>query len=533
VQWTEEAESYFEKVPPFVRPMAKRGVETYARSKGIGVVTPELIRLAKEKSMGKKKKNDEGSEKKPGNWGDMNRSTSRLHPEISIFFAKEGVDPLRYAFEKKTAVHAGAGGTYLEKEQVMETWAECSAKVDHSKRRTVYIHTPFCRSHCRFCGFYMYKLEKDSSRIYSHGLLHEISLASETAAVQDEPIHAVYFGGGTPTDLEAGDLEKLLEGVHKYLPLSNDCEITIEGRVDNFTDAKIDACLRGGANRFSLGVQTFDTKVRRLMGRRAKREEILELLGKLCDRNQASVVIDLIYGFPNQTMDIWLEDVRTFIEDTELDGCDMYQLNVFNGGPLANAIEEGKVPQAADIPTQAEMFSVGRQMAQVARLNRLSLCHWGRSSRERNRYNSFTRFGATCIPFGCGAGGRLNGYHFFQEGELPKYFQQVESGEKPIGTVMKLPEQTPFFSELVGCMEEGSVNIRTLEKKYNLDLSGMFKPLLDQWEKTGLVINHQNGWLDMTEAGEFWTVTMSQAMIDYFVLMTKTLKKMTGESPCI
>jgi len=50
----------------------------------------------------------------------------------------------------------------------------------------------------------------------------------------------------------------------------------------------------------------------------------------------------------------------------------------------------------------------------------------------------------------------------------------------------------------------------------------MFKPLLDQWEKTGLVTSQENGWLEMTEAGEFWTVTMSQAMIDYFVLMTKT-----------
>lgn len=522
MQWTEEAESYFEKVPPFVRPMAKRGVETYARSKGIGVVTPELIRLAKEKTMGgKKKKDEEGKKKKPGNWGDMNRSTSRLHSEASTFFAKEGVDPLRYAFEKKTAVHAGAGGSYLERDKVMETWANCINKVDRSKRRTVYLHTPFCRSHCRFCGFYMYKLEEDSSRIYSHGLLHEISLAGKMVAAQEEPIHAVYFGGGTPTDLEAGDLERLLDGVRKHLPLANDCEITIEGRVDNFTDAKIDACLRGGANRFSLGVQTFDTKVRRLMGRRAKREEILELLGKLCDRNQASVVIDLIYGFPDQTMDIWQEDVRTFIEDTELDGCDMYQLNIFNGGPLANAIEKGTVPPAAEISTQAEMFSVGRQMARDARLNRLSLCHWGRSSRERNRYNSFTRFGATCIPFGCGAGGRLHGYHFFQKGELSDYLKRVEAGEKPIGTVMKLPEMTPLFSELVGYMEEGAVNIRTLGEKYSLDLLGIFKPLLDQWEKTGLVSNHENGWLEMTEAGEFWTVTMSQAMIDYFSLMKK------------
>ncbi len=523
MQWTEEAETYFEQVPPFVRPMAKKGVEKFARSTGVEVITPEIIRLAKETSMGTKKKDD--GHKKPGNWGDMNRSTSRLHPEVSTFFAKEGVDPLRYAFDRKTAVHAGAGGSYLEKDQVMQTWDDCINKVDRSKRRTVYLHIPFCRSHCRFCGFYMYKLEENSSRIYSQALLQEISLLKNMPAVQDEPIQAVYFGGGTPTDLEAGDIERLLDGVHKYLPLANDCEITIEGRVDNFTDAKIDACMRGGANRFSLGVQSFDTKIRRQMGRRASREEVLELLGKLCDRNQASVVIDLIYGFPDQTMDIWQEDVRTFIEDTELDGCDMYQLNIFNGGPLANAIEDGRVSAAAEISTQAEMFSLGRRMAYDARLNRLSLCHWGRSGRERNRYNSFTRFGATCIPLGCGAGGRLHGHHFFQTGEIGDYYKRVEAGEKPIGTVMKLPDETPLFSELVGYMEEGAVNLRNLGKKYKSDLVGIFKPLLNQWEKTGLVTQYENGWLEMTEAGEFWTVTMSQAMIDYHLLMTKEKSK--------
>ena len=310
MQWTEEAESYFDKVPPFVRPVAKKGVETYARSQGYATVTPELIRQAKEKMMGKK----DDDKQKPGNRGQLNRETSRLHPEISRFFAREGVNPLRYAFDKKTAVHAGAGGSHLEKDQVMTAWEDCAFIADFSKRRTAYVHIPFCRSHCRFCGFYMYKLEPDSSRTYTHALLHEISRAAELPAVREQPIHAVYFGGGTPTDLEPEDLEQLLQGVRKHLPLANDCEITMEGRVDKFTDAKIDACIRGGANRFSLGVQTFNTKVRRRMGRRATREEVLELLAKLCDRNQAAVVIDLIYGFPDQSMDIWEADVRTFLE---------------------------------------------------------------------------------------------------------------------------------------------------------------------------------------------------------------------------
>ncbi len=517
MKWTDEARAYFEKVPPFVRPMAKKGVEAFARRRGYATVTVEILREAKEKMMPDKG----GHVLERGNWGKLDRQTSRLQTETSRFFAREGVDPLKYAFEKKTAVHAGAGGTYLEGLAVQAAWEASAGKSDDSRLRTVYVHIPFCRGRCRFCGFYMHNLKSDSSRVYIDALLDEIRQGADLPAVTDAPILAVYLGGGTPTDLEADDLERLLSGIHRYLPLSNDCEITVEGRVDGFTDEKMDACIRSGANRFSLGVQTFDTEVRRLMGRRASREEILDRLSRLTALNQAATIIDLIYGFPGQTMDIWEKDVRTFLDETDLDGCDMYQLNVFQGGPLATAIEEGRIEPAADIPVQAEMFSLGRRLAAKARLRRLSMCHWSRSTRERNRYNTFTRYGATCIPFGCGAGGRLSGHYFFQEGGLPEYYRRVREGEKPVATAMKLPEHSPLFRKLVGRMEEGALDLVSLGKRHGLDLNGIFGPLLSQWERTGLVRLDEDGWIELTEAGEFWNVNLAQALIDYFLLVTE------------
>ena len=69
----------------------------------------------------------------------------------------------------------------------------------------------------------------------------------------------MYFGGGTPTALEASDIVRLIRAVKKNLPLANDCEITFEGRLSNFGPDRMEACMEGGTNRFSLGVQTFDT----------------------------------------------------------------------------------------------------------------------------------------------------------------------------------------------------------------------------------------------------------------------------------
>ena len=74
------------------------------------------------------------------------------------------------------------------------------------------------------------------------------------------------YGGGTPTALQADDLRRILKEVRAVLPLANDCEITVEGRLSNFGPDKMEACFDGGANRFSLGVQSFDTEIRQAMG---------------------------------------------------------------------------------------------------------------------------------------------------------------------------------------------------------------------------------------------------------------------------
>jgi oxygen-independent coproporphyrinogen-3 oxidase len=511
--WSDEAREHFKKVPPFVRPMAKKSVEQFARRHGHTVITPEIISRAK----GNNDNHPAGEKgRKATNLGKLDRQTSRLHEPNQDWFAREGVDPLRYAFAEKAAVHAGAGGEHLPSDEVSETWNRLAMLPDNNPRRTVYVHIPFCRSRCRFCGFYMYGKNECDSNEYTDALLAEMEQAARQAAVAEQVIHAVYLGGGTPSDLEAVDLCRLVAGIRTILPLANDCEITVEGRVAGFSVDKITACLDGGANRFSIGVQSFSTEIRRKMGRISDREQVLAMLDNLAGNNNAATVIDLIYGFPGQTMDIWQEDVRTFLEETALDGCDMYQLNVFRGGPLATAIEEGRLEPAADIPVQADMFALGRRMAMRERMKRLSMNHWAWNERERNRYNSFTRFGATCIPFGCGAGGRLQGHYFFQEGNLKQYYKFVANREKPIATAMRLSRWRPFFRDLVGSMEEGAVNLHRLARDHGVDAPGLFAPLLEQWQRVGLITLDGDGWLELTEAGEFWNVTLAQKLIDYF-----------------
>lgn len=163
---------------------------------------------------------------------------------ISAYFA-DSADPLHAAFKAKAVIHSGPGGMPLMGEaaqkRLSELWEE-----PRSGKGLAYFHVPFCETRCLYCLFYQNPFKEDASREYARRLIREIELWSDRAAQNSGLIHAVYFGGGTPTALLSEDLKAVLKAVHEHLPLANDCEITLEGRIHHFEDAKMEAALAGG-----------------------------------------------------------------------------------------------------------------------------------------------------------------------------------------------------------------------------------------------------------------------------------------------
>jgi oxygen-independent coproporphyrinogen-3 oxidase len=179
----------------------------------------------------------------------------------ACFAATDG-DPLGSAFPRKLAIHAGLGGAPVEEERRADLLGHLLSR-PRTGKTAAYVHVPFCETHCLYCGFYTKAYGPGESARYTDALLRELDMWAHAPAQNEGPVHAVYIGGGTPTALEAPDLTRLLRGIGAALSLANDCEITVEGRIHNFGPDKMEACLAGGANRFSLGVQTFDTELRR------------------------------------------------------------------------------------------------------------------------------------------------------------------------------------------------------------------------------------------------------------------------------
>ena len=227
-------------------------------------------------------------------------------------------------------------------DDIAAIWPRLLADCGSPRQRLAYIHVPFCANHCLFCAFYRNAYTATEAATYAARVVAEIEREADGGGIRHHPIEAVYLGGGTPSALSADDLARILDTVRRRLPLAPDCEITLEGRIIHFDDDKIDTCIAAGVNRISVGVQSFDTAVRRRQGRRASKEEAIRFLEGIRDRNRVALVIDLLYGLPGQTLEVWREDLR-IADDLAPDGIDLYGLNLIPGTPLHRAVAAGKL----------------------------------------------------------------------------------------------------------------------------------------------------------------------------------------------
>ena len=421
-------------------------------------------------------------------------------------------DPLHAAFRAKAAVHAGPMGMPM-------IWALARGKLNslsHRKREgkaLAYIHVPFCETRCLYCLFYQNPYRPEQSSAFASRLIRELELTSKKVSQNCAPVHAVYFGGGTPTALEADDLKRILKALPKCLPLANDCEITVEGRIHNFTDEKMEAALEGGANRFSLGIQSFNSKVRQSVMRVDDRDTLIARLEKLISYDNAAVVMDLIYGFPGQSLEVWEDDLKT-AASLALDGVDCYQLNVFEKSPLAKYIANGKLPAAADSAMKADMFAMSVEHFTNAQWRRLSNNHWGRTTRERNIYNALGKSACDCLAFGCGAGGRLKGHSFMLERKLSDWEALIDAGQKPVWVFTRPGPHWRMLRTVSAAMESGAANLAAIGREYGKPVDDITRPVTDQWIEAGLLVR-TGEWLVQTVAGQYWHVTLAQLLIDF------------------
>lgn len=430
-------------------------------------------------------------------------------------------DPLRFAFAKKQGAHAGGISNMVPMPEIQTTLAQAFALPPNQSNapRCLYLHIPFCRVRCTFCNFFQYASSKELIAKYVESLCAEIRWKAKSAWAQAASFQAVYIGGGTPTDLSSSEIRRIMAEIKRYFPLTPDCEITLEGRVNRFTEEKFESALDAGINRFSFGVQSFNTDVRKSAKRLDDREYVLEQLNKYVRYNAAPVVIDLLFGLPYQTMDVWQQDLNDYLA-SGVHGVDLYQLLEMRGIPMATMVEQGKLPAPADTQMKASMYARGVDFMDRHYQRRLSVSHWARDNRERSIYNSLAKTTAEIMPLGAGGGGNLNGLQMMQTRDLDSYIQSISEANYPVPMLFRASCNHGINSCIKAAFDRGVLSSKALDLAAGTGIFVAVKPLFEAWQQNGLVTLSSTPvteegceYLKLTLAGQFWSVTMSQILI--------------------
>lgn len=454
---------------------------------------------------------------------------ARDHPQsaskpLSAYLVAAGRDPLTEAFAEREFAPPWRGAVAIDPREANDVIERVFA-TPRTEPAVAYIHVPYCQTHCLFCGFFQNTWRPLAGDAFVDDVLSEIDARARTPLVASAPIEAVYIGGGTPTALSSEALARLIAGLRRLLPLAQDCEITLEGRSYDFGVAKAAAVLDVGVNRISLGVQTFDTAIRRRLGRKLDGRAISDFLAGLVRLDSASVVCDLIYGLPGQDDRVWKRDLDAAVE-LGLDGLTLYALNVWRGGPLARAIANGHVPPAATLARQALAYRSAADLLRSRGWRRLSQSHFARTPRERNRYNAAIKRGASCLPFGSGAGGQAHGHRWRNVIATERRAAMRAEGYAAVEGVARLPPDYRAQAAIAGGLETGALDLCAVEA-----LAPGFRaaaaPLIESWAAAGL--GETAGELfRTTDAGAFWITNLTSGLYAALERARLTYSRRTG-----
>lgn len=414
------------------------------------------------------------------------------------------------------------GGVPMPRPQWQNIWKK---KLPHAADMDAlaYLHIPFCANHCVFCGFYRNAWKDRQSSVYTDKIIEEMAAEAEVRTGKGK-IRAVYFGGGTPTALLTEDLVRLIRACYQYLPLAEDCEFTIEGRMSHFDLEKAQACLEAGANRISIGVQTFNTAIRRRLGRKHSGDEAFEYLAKLCELD-AVIVADLMFGLPNQTDEVWQNDIARAAE-LPLSGLDTYAFNLYPMLPINRMIEKGAFPTPPGFDIQADQYAYTVETLLEKGWEQVSNSHFAYPGRgERNRYNTLIKSDISCLAFGSGAGGNFGGFSYQVQGDLESYLA-TPKGEKNIAFMSGHSPNKALLSKVQHDIETGRLNPSLF------DGNKAAQKLIAQWQEMQLFKEpDSDGLIRLNTSGRYWSPTLIRKLMLTLPTQEKdqTMQKLSAE----
>ena len=365
----------------------------------------------------------------------------------------------------------------------MRVVSKCIILLYMKRELELYIHIPFCARKCGYCDFLSAPAEKSMQAAYVQRLCREIEEASGLAQVYE--VSTVFFGGGTPSLLDAGHIRRIMGTIKDYYPVRADAEITLEANPGTIDQEKLEIWREARINRLSMGLQSADNQELKLLGRIHTWEEFLDNYRLARAAGFRNINIDLMSALPGQTCGGW-RDTLLKVADLGPEHISAYSLIVEEGTPFYNRY--GEHPEL--LPTEEE----DRQMYGDTRtiLNRYGY--------ERYEISNYARPGYACRHnlgywnrteykgFGLGAASLLENARTTNQSDLNKYLDGQYEGSREELSEQAVREEYFFLG------------LRKMEGVDPGPYRGYYEKLLEKLTRQVLIVE-RNGRICLTDRG--------------------------------
>jgi len=359
----------------------------------------------------------------------------------------------------------------------------------------MYIHIPFCTQICHYCDFNKFFIQNQPVDGYLQALGKEMSLYN----LDNKEMKTVFIGGGTPTALDALQMEKLFASIHENIRFGQDYEFTIEANPGDLTKEKLAIMKEAGVNRLSLGVQTFNEELLKKIGRAHTAEDVYRNVELAREAGFENISIDLIYSLPGQTTRD-LEDTINRALALELPHFSAYSLIIEPKTVFYIMLNKGKLRLPSE-DTEASMYEYVMERMEKAGYHQYEISNFGKRGYE-SKHNLIYWNNEEYYGFGAGAHGYLDGVRYHNHGPLKKYMNAIGAGEKPIIDQVDVSTKERMEEEMfLGLRKTDGVSLDEFKRRFGVEMDEVFGEVIKNFIHKELLVN-DDGHIKLTHQGK-------------------------------
>lgn len=347
---------------------------------------------------------------------------------------------------------------------------------------SAYVHIPFCEHICYYCDFNKVFLEGQPVDEYIEALLKEPRLSLIKNPVKN--METLYVGGGTPTSLNASQLDRLLSGLREILPY-NEGEFTVEANPGDLSGEKLDVMKNYGVNRLSMGVQTFDDRLLKKIGRKHTAKDVYDTVRLLEEKDFSNVTIDLIYALPGQSLESFRDTVERALA-LDLPHYALYSLILENQTMFMNWVRRGKM-QLPEQELEAQMYAETIEAMEKAGRMQYEISNFAKPGFESQHnlvyWNNQNYFG-----LGAGASGYLENRRYKNRGPIQHYMRALTDNQLPILEEERLSQKEQIEEEMfLGLRKISGVDKTVFESRFDQKLTDVYGDVIEKLKQQKLI----------------------------------------------